>query len=407
MLTLVPLASTLNPPEQVAATVARVSGRLSRHGIEHQFVPAPAPAEAGTALFIATGGTEHLAMSALDGQIGPVVLVAHPEQNSFPAALEILSRLRQLGRPGRIVLLNDADDGLDELARLAAYDAVRRGLASLRLGRIGTPSDWLVGSMPDAETVARVWGPRVIDVPMSDVVNRLSGVSETEAEAVRADFVGGAAAVTEPTASDLDAAARVVVALRDTVREHRLDACAVRCFDLVVDCRTTGCLALSWLIDHGVVAGCEGDVPATVTMAWAKAISGQAGFIANPQDVDRRTNCVWLAHCTIARGMVSRYTLRSHFESSLGVGIEGRIDPGPATLVRIGGADLRDLFVSDADVVATGDRALRCRTQVEVRLASDAGVLLTRPAGNHHVLIQGHWAARLREYFDWWVAPKA
>ena len=52
--------------------------------------------------------------------------------------------------------------------------------------------------------------------------------------------------------------------------ERHLDACVVRCFDLVTDLRTTGCLALSWLLDQGVVAGCEGDIPATLTMVWAR-----------------------------------------------------------------------------------------------------------------------------------------
>ena len=201
-------------------------------------------------------------------------------------------------------------------------------------------------------------------------------------------------------------AARVVVALREVVLAHGLQACAVRCFDLVVDRRTTGCLALSWLLDHGVVAGCEGDVPATITMAWAQAMSGQPGFLANPQDVDLRTNSVWLAHCTIARRLVTGYTLRSHFESSLGVGIEGRIEPGPATLVRIGGADLRGLFVSEGEIVATENKPMRCRTQVEVRLTTDAGTLLTHPVGNHHVLIRGHWAGQLQEYYDWFIGPR-
>jgi L-fucose isomerase-like protein len=154
-----------------------------------------------------------------------------------------------------------------------------------------------------------------------------------------------------------------------------------------------------------VVAGCEGDIPSTITMAWAQAMTGQPGFLANPQDVDGRTNAVWLAHCTIARRLVSRYALRSHFESSLGVGIEGQIEIGPATLVRVGGADLRDLYVSDGEIVAMGNNPLRCRTQVLVRLATDVGTLLTHPVGNHHVLVLGHWAGRLREYFDWFIAP--
>jgi L-fucose isomerase-like protein len=178
----------------------------------------------------------------------------------------------------------------------------------------------------------------------------------------------------------------------------------VRCFDLVTEASTTGCLALSWLQDEGVVAGCEGDVPATLTLLWVQLTTDLPGFMANPQDIDPVAGTLWLAHCTIARRLVSRYSLRSHFESSLGVGIAGDVPSGPATVARVGGADLRALFVSDAEIVGNGDSPRRCRTQVQVRLAGDVRELLTRPLGNHHVLAPGHWANDLREYHELFVA---
>ena len=402
MLTILPLASRLTPPDQVHATVTRLSARLGARGIAHAIV------EPGfqdpSALLIGTGGTEHLALAALDATTGPALLLAHPEQNSLPAAMEILSRLRQTGRPGRIALLNDHDDGWALLARLGACHAARARLASMRIGRIGTPSDWLVASTPPESAVREAWGPALVDVPMSDVRAAMAEADAAEVTRVVRDFVDRADGVREPSADDLSAAGRVVCALRDVVRQHRLDGCTVRCFDLVADDRTTGCLALSWLLDEGVVAGCEGDVPAALTMAWLQAIAGEPGFIANPQDIDVTGGRVSLAHCTIARRMVTGYTLRSHFESSLGVGIQGRLASGPVTLARIGGADLRELFVADGDLESCGDVALRCRTQIDVRLQADLRDLLVRPSGNHHVLVRGHWAARLREYHALYVA---
>jgi L-fucose isomerase-like protein len=365
----------------------------------------PSATSAPDALFIVTGGTEHLALETLERVAGPVLLIAHPEQNSLPAALEILGRARQLGRRGRIFLLNERPDGLEKLARLASHLDVKRRLASARLGRIGAPSDWLVASMPDADTVEKVWGPRVVAIAIDEVLGAFAHADPSDAAAVARDFASAASAIGEPSTDDLGRAARVAVALRDVVARHRLDACAVRCFDLVASERTTGCLALSWLLDHGVVAGCEGDLPATITMMWMEAVTGGPTFLANPQDVDLGANAIALAHCTIARRMVSEYTLRSHFESSLGVGVAGVIDPGEATVARAGGADLRSLFVSDAAIVGGGDNPRRCRTQLQVRLSADARELLQRPVGNHLVLARGHWATALHDYHDLFVAP--
>lgn len=402
MLAIFPLLSTITPPEQSAAVLDRIAMRLAHPGVAHQFVTAGERAEA---LLIVSGGTEHLAPAACEGAPGPVILLAHPEQDSLPAALEVLGRLRQQGRGGRIVLINETVAGDDALARLARHLEVHRRLHSARLGRIGMPSDWLVASMPSAGLVAATWGPEVVDVPLAEVTEALHDGNHDETAAIRAAIVSGAESVREPSFAELGAAAAVAAALRRVVGRHRLDACTVRCFDLVGDHATTGCVALSRLLDEGVVAGCEGDVPATLTMLVLQLLTGEPAFMANPQDFDLAAGTLDLAHCTIARRMVSRYALRSHFESSLGVGIAGTIDRGPATLARIGGTSLRDLFAADAEVVAGGDSPRRCRTQVRVRLGSPVTDLLAHPLGNHHVLARGHWSRDLREYHELLVAP--
>jgi L-fucose isomerase-like protein len=389
MLAILPLASELNPPEVVAATLARVSDRLTRRDVPHRFVTGDAHPDA---LLLLTGGTEHRALKAAARVDGPVFLLAHPDQNSLPAALETLARLRQLGRPGRVYPVGDHDDD-GVLARLPRHLATRRRLRAARIGRIGRPSDWLVASTPSPAAVTAAWGPEVVDVEMASV-----------RDAMRDELVAGAQAVREPSADDLAGAARVAVALRKVARAHRLDACTVRCFDLVEGERTTGCLALSLLLDEGMVAGCEGDLPATLTMLWLQAVSNLPSFMANPQDVDSGAGTLALAHCTVARRLVTRYTLRSHFESSLGVGIEGEIPPGPATLARVGGEDLRALLAADGEVVAGGPASpLRCRTQVTVHLGSGLHEVLAAPLGNHHVLAPGHWSRDLREYHELFV----
>ena len=170
MLTVLPLASSLNPPAVVAATVKRVSERLAGGGIQHRCVT-PDDTMAADLLLIVTGGTEHLALDVVERTGMPAFLLAHPDQNSLPAALEILGRLRQLGRRGRIFLLSEHADIPPDLARLGSHLTVRRRLQAARLGRIGRPSDWLVASTPAPELVRDVWGPTVVDVSMSELLD--------------------------------------------------------------------------------------------------------------------------------------------------------------------------------------------------------------------------------------------
>jgi L-fucose isomerase-like protein len=403
MLSMLPLASSFSTDRQVAAVIESVSGELARHGIQSRVVSGNGD-DAPGALLIVTGGTEHLALSAVERFGMPGFLLAHPERNSLPAALETLSRLRQLGLPGRVFLLNGRGAPDAVLGRLDGHAAVFRQLRGARLGRIGAPSDWLVGSMPTPASVSAVWGPDVVDVPMAEVVEAMAAVEASEAVAMASDVIAQATGMVEAVRADVETAATVALALRQVVARHRLDACTVRCFDLVIEHRTTGCLGLSWLLDRGVVAGCEGDVPATLTMMWAQAATGEPAFMANPQDLDVPTRGVWLAHCTVARGLASSYALRSHFESSLGVGIQGCLEPGPVTVARIGGADLRRVYAEDGQLVANENVAERCRTQVRVALDGGVERLLEDPPGNHLVLMRGHHAARFREYRELFVA---
>ena len=196
------------------------------------------------------------------------------------------------------------------------------------------------------------------------------------------------------------AAGGVAGALDDVVEAGGFDAISVRCFDLLHDPGTSGCLALAELNDDGIVAGCEGDLPSTLGMLWARHLRGRATWMANPSRLDRRRNELVLAHCTVAPSLTEGYSLSTHFESGIGVGISGRFAEQPVTLLRIGGRDLDRCWIAEGEIIEQGDEPDLCRTQVTVAL-SDGSVddLLERPLGKHLVMVGGHHAARLRR---WW-----
>jgi len=208
-------------------------------------------------------------------------------------------------------------------------------------------------------------------------------------------------AIQEPSQEALEDAVRVYLAMRQLAEKHQLDAITPRCFDLVLKLQTTGCFALAQLNDEGIIAGCEGDLVSTMGMLLAQKLTGQKSWMANPAQVDTAGNAIWLAHCTVARCMVSEYRLRSHFETGLSVGIQGRFPPGPVTLLRIGGKSMEEMWLAEGEILETGDAENLCRTQVKIHLANGGNVsdLLQSPLGNHLVMIQGKYAERIR---SWW-----
>jgi L-fucose isomerase-like protein len=355
-------------------------------------------------VFVATGGTEReiLERARFDAR-EPALLVAHPGHNSLPAALEVLARVQQLGIRGQVHYLHGpADaDGLQSLAEAIHDRSVRRALLESRIGLVGEPSDWLVASSPLVETVRTVWGPTVVPIPLEAILTEPDPEIAALGAALARDFRSGAEVLVEPVEADLLAAGQVHAMLRRVVEAGRLDAVAVRCFDLVLRKRTTGCLALAHLNDQGVIAGCEGDLVATVAMLWLRRMTGMTAWMANPSRIDLERGILGLAHCTVPRSVGGTYRLRSHFESGLGVGIQGTMPTGPVTLVRIGGARMEQLRVLDGDLLRNTEHADMCRTQVEVEVGRDAlQDLLAQPLGNHMVVVTGHHAAALGRWHE-------
>jgi L-fucose isomerase-like protein len=348
-------------------------------------------------LLIATGGTEHQALEVVHRASKPVVLLVHRAANSLPAALEILACLQQQGRCGVIVPIDDDSSSRQQLGNALAGISASYKLRSARFGTIGGPSPWLVASSPGIDEVTSRLGCEVVTIAQQELIDAFHQVSTAETDDLTRQVQGQVEADAPAVAPPHDAV-KIYLGLRRLVERHRLDGVTVRCFELIEPTGTTGCLALAMLNDDGIVAGCEGDLPALLTMYLLSSISGRPAFMANPQEILPADSTLWLAHCTVARSLCRSFHLDSHFESGVGIGVAGTLAGGPVTVARLGGADCSQLWKSEGRVVATGAAADRCRTQVRVKLDRGVGELLRRPLGNHLVLTPGYWAAALQVF---------
>lgn len=365
-------------PRELAAPV--IAAFRARTGVELEV------AERGAvegfplhAALLLSGGTERELLEVFQGTSTPVLVLTHGAHNSLAAGLEAVARLRAEGRRVRLWHLGDEEMG-DELPALARAAELAGRLRGVRVGLIGGPSPWLVASSPDPRILTEKLGVEVLSLELDEVFRRLpddAPPAEGDAEGV-----GGDERVMGP---------RVQAALGSLVEEHRLDALSIACFGLLPH-GLTACWALSRLSDRGIPAGCEGDLPALLALMVAQELTGGPGFLANPADIDVKRERLLLAHCTVPLSLLESYRLRTHFESGMGLAVEGAPRPGPYTLVRFGGPELSQGFFVEGSVLAERPgREDLCRTQVVFKAPKGAlRRLLREPLGNHHVLIPGH-----------------
>lgn len=330
-------------------------------------------------IYVCTGGTEGLfrrLLPTLQAQSSrPFYLLTSGKSNSLAASMEILSFLRQHGLKGEIIH-GDNHYILNRIDILSQVGRARKVLQGCKLGIIGKPSDWLISSEYDSEQVRSKLGVELQDIPMCELLDILQKVPDGI-----------------PGAEEIERGLRVLV------ERHQLQGLTIRCFDLLSAVHNTGCLALARLNSDGIVAGCEGDVPAMLSMMIVRALTGVSGFQANPARINPQTGEMLFAHCTIPLNMVERYDFDTHFESGIGIAIRGYMKEGPVTIFKVSG-DLSRHFIEEGYLVRNQSEPDLCRTQQVIRFnnPSRMSYFLTEPIGNHHIIPPGHHRELLLEF---------
>ena len=371
-------------------------------------------------LYVRTGGTEGIFKQhfATWRQLTrKFYLLTSGKSNSLAASMEILSFLRQQGAEGEI-LHGPSDEVAKRIVLLAKVEQARKSLRAVKLGIIGKPSDWLISSSYDAGVLESRLGIQLKEIDISELIGEVKRTEASVFAEQPSAFAEQPSVVTEqPSAfaeqpselsevhaanpsvvQALPGALRIYHALRKLLEDNHLQGFTLRCFDLLGTVHNTGCMALARLNSEGYVAGCEGDVPAMISMMVARALTGVSGFQANPARINPQAGEMLFAHCTIPFDMVRSYELDTHFESGIGVGIRGYMNEGPVTIFKLAG-DLSRMFVAEGMLVENRAETGLCRTQQVIRLADaeQTRYFLTNPIENHHIIIPGHQAAALHE----------
>ena len=326
---------------------------------------------------VLSGGTEALFMDLVkENKIDlkrPVYLMVSGFSNSIPAALEILSFIRQrngmakiMQHPKDTVFVDDSDTA--SLTR-TPLEKVLCNEKKQRLGVVGKTSDWLIGSQVDYKEVLKKMNCELVDIPFEE----LSSIG-----------------VVDP---GMKGAEVIYQRLKQIVGKYNLQGVTLRCFDLLTTVKNTGCIALSKLNDEGIPAACEGDIPTLLTMMVCKRLTGELCFQVNPARIQPDGEMLF-AHCTLPLGMTEKHEYTTHFESGIGVAIHGDLPKGDYTLVKLSN-DMKRILAVDVHLERCQFEPNLCRTQVWIKATPQvAQYFLTDPIANHHILIKGKHAKK-------------
>lgn len=349
-----------------------------------------------TIVWVMTGGIEGNFKEIYPWLKKPIIILAEQINNSLPAALEIMAYIRQQGEKAYI-LHGGYDEIRQQIEKIRLFKEAANRIKNARIATIGGQSDWLIASNVDFRKAHDLWGTAFIYVSMEEL---LGSIEQTEPIGYDGYFEE-AAAKTNVSKTDIQEADRIYRSLKKLVKGKKITALTLKCFDLLTPLSNTGCLSLSRLNDEGIIAGCEGDMPALFTMFLAYILTGKSSFMANPSKIDKNKNTVTLAHCTVPTCIVEEYSLNTHFESGIGVAVAGKFSQEPVTMVKIGGEALNKFYTYEGSIIRNTEDENRCRTQIEVELDDDVDFLLNNPLGNHQIVVPGRVGNLFREFMDY------
>jgi L-arabinose isomerase len=221
---------------------------------------------------------------------------------------DLCNVLLRSGVPFRYVTSHLSDpDGTAELRDFFAAAAAVRRLRRARLGLLGYPFPGMGDFALDTTHMAATLGCEWSILPMEDYIAGAENADPDEVRALVAEYRDAYAVADDVTEADLEATARVEVALRGMVRQGGLDGFTYQFMAFGQDERTPTVpfVAASRLMAEGLGFGGEGDLIAAAGSALLQWLWPPASF-TEMFTIDFGGNAVLLSHMGEANVAMAR-----------------------------------------------------------------------------------------------------
>lgn len=379
MIRVLPICSSLHDKESVEKEASNLLLSLAKE-LKEEFVISDIDHlydSDFSLILVLSGGSENIFLKNLAKLKPPFYLLTYGTNNSLAASLEILSYLKDHNLKGE-VLHGD---------NLYLSKRIKELKNKVNLGVIGKPSDWLISSLVNYDDVKSLYNINLIDISIEEVIKAYNKIASNGS--FNLDY----------NKEELNKSYRLYLALKEIVNKYNLKGFTIRCFDLLSTLKTTACLSLAYFNDEGIIATCEGDIPAMLSMYIVKEALNLPSFQANPARIDVQNQKMVFAHCTIPFKMLDRFYLDTHYESKIGVAIKGYLKEDKITLFKLS-SNLKDYYLETGKILNSLDETNLCRTQIEIKVDNNIDYFLKRPYGNHHLIVYGDHVKELRKYLD-------
>ena len=325
------------------------------------------PALSRTRLPIIIWNTQELL--AVDADFGTVQMIDNHGVHGTQDLANVL--VRSGVRFGYITSHVRDASGVEELGDYLAAATARTRLGRARLGMLGYPFPGMGDFAVDTTFMAASLGCQWVNLTVEDYINRAAAAPADAVAALTADYRKSYDIAADITDEELDGTARVELALRGMVADHRLDAITYQFMAFGDDERspTVPFLAASRMLADGIGFGGEGDLVGAAGSALLHWVMPPATF-SEIFTIDFSGNGVFMSHMGEANVAMARPDRKVQLvaRSSPITRTRGRqlalvtnLKPGPATFYALtqGPAQRWRLIASAMTIADWGPQAMQ------------------------------------------------
>ncbi len=229
----------------------------------------------------------------------PFILWAVPEMTlgSLVPSCITHGSLDEMGIKHNFVYGWPEDEGLiKQVVKLAMAAMVVNRMDGMRYGLFGGRCMYMYTGMPDLIQIKKIFGVETMHIDEFMLVKRAETIEKGRIEKFLTNFRRKYGKI-EPTDDVIQKSVRLYFALKEMVKENRLDFVGLKCMPEVQGNYCSHCLSVSLHNSEGLVAACEADTNAALSMQILHLLSGKAAGFGDVFEIGMKNKKIRIVNC--------------------------------------------------------------------------------------------------------------
>lgn len=229
----------------------------------------------------------------------PVAIWGIPEASSFSSvgANVVHGMLDEIGFKHKLFYgMPDDTDTTRSIYSFVRAAMVVKELQGSHLGLIGGRSLGAYPTAVDPNQVKKIFGIEIDHIDQMVLLEKARGVKTEVSQELYQEFIKIYGKINVPQEVMIKSL-NAYVALKDIIKERKLDFVALKCLEEFINTYTSCCVAISLTNNDGIITACQSDINAAISMQISKLLSDKPVIFADVNMVDKDNKVVRLINC--------------------------------------------------------------------------------------------------------------